>query len=77
MITTTRAYNDLEKEGYITSVQGKGSIVLPKDNEVMKERYLMRIEEGVMTAIHTAQYIGMEEEEFHNLVSSLWKEMEE
>ncbi len=77
VITTTRAYNDLEKEGYITSVQGKGSIVLPKDNEVMKERYLMRIEEGVMTAIHTAQYIGMEEEEFHNLVSSLWKEMEE
>ncbi|MEE1313442.1 MAG: GntR family transcriptional regulator [Lachnospiraceae bacterium] len=77
VITTTRAYNDLEKEGFIASMQGKGSIVLSKDNEIMKERYLMRIEEGVMTAIETAKYIGIKEEEFHDLIRSLWKELGE
>lgn len=76
VITTTRAYNDLEQEGYIASQQGKGSIVLSKDNEIMRERYLMRIEEGVTTAIETAKYINMEEAEFKDLVSNLWKEME-
>mgnify|MGYP002645421814 CR=1 FL=1 len=76
VITTTRAYNDLEQEGYIASRQGKGSIVLSKDNEIMRERYLMRIEEGVATAIETAKYINMEEAEFKDLVSNLWKEME-
>ncbi|MDO4941257.1 MAG: GntR family transcriptional regulator [Lachnospiraceae bacterium] len=77
VITTTRAYNDLEKEGFIASMQGKGSIVLSKDNEIMKEKYLMRIEEGVMTAIETAKHIDMDEEEFHRLVSDLWKELRE
>jgi len=77
VITTTRAYNDLEKEGFIASMQGKGSIVLSKDNEIMKEKYLMRIEEGVITAIETAKHINMEEEEFHHLVSELWKELRE
>lgn len=77
VITTTRAYNDLEKEGFIISMQGKGSIVLSKDNEIMKEKYLIRIEDGIMTAIETAKHIDMTEEEFHRLVSDLWKELKE
>ena len=77
VITTTRAYNDLEKEGFITSVQGKGSIVLSKDNEIMRERYMMRIEDGIITAIETARHIGLNENEFHTIVSQLWKELKE
>lgn len=77
VITTTRAYNDLEKEGFITSVQGKGSIVLSKDNEIMRERYMMRIEDGIITAIETARHIGLHENEFHTIVSQLWKELKE
>ncbi len=74
VITTTRAYNDLEEEGFITSVQGKGSIVLSKENDFLKEKYLVRIEEGMGTAVETAKRIGMKEEELVNLLYKLWKE---
>lgn len=75
VITTTRAYNDLEKEGFITSIQGKGSIVLSKENEIMHERYIMRIEDHIISAIETAMYIGIDEIEFSHLVSGIWKEL--
>lgn len=74
VITTTRAYNDLEEEGYIASMQGKGSVVLSKDNTFLKEQYLIRIEEGITTAIETAKLIQMEEEELTSLLHRLWKE---
>lgn len=74
VITTTRAYNDLEEEGFIASVQGKGSIVLSKENDFLKEKYLVRIEEGMGTAVETAKRIGMKEEELVNLLYKLWKE---
>ena len=43
VITTTRAYSDLEEEGFIATMQGKGSVVLSKDNSMLQEQYLMRI----------------------------------
>lgn len=77
VITTTRAYNDLEEEGFIASMQGKGSVVLSKENKILKEQYLVRIEEGLMTAIETAKRIDLNEEEIHSLVAQLWKGIEE
>ena len=44
VITTTRAYNDLEQEGFIASIQGRGSIVQKKDNNMIREQYMKRIE---------------------------------
>lgn len=71
VITTTRAYNDLEEEGYIASVQGKGSIVLSKDNDFLREQILMRIEEGLETAIRTAQSAGITREELLDIFRNL------
>jgi len=72
VITTTRAYSDLEEEGFIATMQGKGSVVLSKDNSMLQEQYLMRIEEGLSTAIETARVMGLPNEElmriFHNLL---------
>ncbi len=72
VITTTRAYGDLEAEGFIASMQGRGSVVLSKDNSLLKEQCLLQIEEGLSTAIETAKTIGMSEEEltavFQNLL---------
>lgn len=73
VITTTRAYNDLEEEGYIASIQGKGSVVLSKENMLLREKYLMRIEQGLQTAIETAKRVDMKEEELQNLLKELWK----
>ena len=36
VITTTRAYNDLEKEGFIATMQGKGSVFLSINNKILK-----------------------------------------
>ncbi|MBA4687606.1 MAG: GntR family transcriptional regulator [Candidatus Galacturonibacter soehngenii] len=73
VITTTRAYNDLEEEGYIASLQGKGSVVLSKENKLLREKYLMRIEQGLQTAIETAKRVDMKEEELYELMKELWK----
>jgi GntR family transcriptional regulator len=74
VITTTRAYSDLEAEGFIASSQGRGSIVLSQDNELLREQYLKRIEEGLGTAISTAHTIGLSREEFSAMVDALWED---
>ena len=74
VITTTRAYSELEAEGFIATMQGKGSVGLPPDNKLLREQYLLRIEEGLSTAIDTAKAMGMSREEltgiFHNLMDA-------
>ena len=71
VITTTRAYSDLEEEGFISSVQGKGSIVLSKDNAFLREQYLVRIEEGLETAIRTAKSAGLSKDELVDIFQNL------
>ena len=71
VITTTRAYSDLEAEGFIATMQGKGSVVLSKDNSVVREQYLMRIEGGLTTAIETARMMGLPEEELTEIFQTL------
>ncbi len=71
VITTTRAYSDLEAEGFIATMQGKGSVVLSKNNSLLREQYLMRIEAGLTTAIETAGAMGMSGEELMELFRNL------
>lgn len=71
VITTTRAYSDLEAEGFIATMQGKGSVVLSKDNSMVREQYLMRIEEGLTTAIETARVMGLPDEELSGIFQNL------
>ena len=73
VITTTRAYNDLEQEGFITAIQGKGSVVLSTDNQMLKEQFLMRIEQGIRTAAESAKKIGMSKEELISIMEQEWK----
>lgn len=74
VITTTRAYNELESEGFISSVQGKGSIVRKRDNSMIREQYLKKIEQGLETAIATAALIDMPEKELRSMFEILIKE---
>jgi len=55
VITTTRAYTDLEQEGFIVTVQGKGSFVLPKNNELVQEQLLRKIEDNFLVAVNTGK----------------------
>ena len=59
VITTTRAYTDLEKEGYIAIQQGKGCYVLPTNSELVREQLLRKIEEGFLTATNAGRIAKM------------------
>ena len=74
VITTTRAYSDLEQEGFIATMQGKGSVVLSKDNNMLKEQFLMRIEQGIETAVESAKQIGMTKMEGQQILESVWEQ---
>jgi GntR family transcriptional regulator len=74
VITTSRAYSDLEAEGYIATMQGKGSIVLSKDNEMIKEQYLKKIEEAFTVAIEVAKVADINQKELYEILDNLMKE---
>lgn len=63
VITTTRAYNELESEGYIVSRQGKGSVVLGKDNSVVKTQCQKRMGEAFERMVENARYLEMSDEQ--------------
>lgn len=71
VITTTRAYNELEQEGFIATTPGKGSVILPRDNAMVREQYLKRIEEAFLLAIENAKYAGIENEELILILRNL------
>lgn len=55
VITTKRAYEELEREGFITSQTGKGSFVAGKNAELVREAQLQKLEEQLTQAIETAR----------------------
>ena len=63
VITTTRAYNDLLDEGFITSITGKGYYVAPRNNELLRERMLFEMEEGLQKAIENGRNAGLTDDE--------------
>ena len=74
VITTMRAYNDLEQEGFIVSVQGKGSYVKPKNPELIKEQKLLEVEDNLLAAINAAKLIKLSSEELIGMLEFLIKE---
>jgi GntR family transcriptional regulator len=74
VITTTRAYKDLEDEGFVVNVQGKGCYVLPKNKEMARENALRKIEEGLGAAIAAAKPAGVGKAELFEMLDTLCKE---
>lgn len=54
IITTKRAYEDLERDGFITSVTGKGSFVKGINSDMVKENMMFAIQELLETAVDKA-----------------------
>ena len=74
VITTTRAYNDLEEEGFIATVQGKGCYVLPQNKEMARENALRKVEAGLTDAIDAAKTGGIAKTEVSEMLDLLYKE---
>lgn len=71
VITTMKAYEQLETEGYVTAVQGKGFYVNAQDSDMLKEQHLRKVEDALTEAIKYADIAGMTERELKETLSTL------
>ncbi|PWM74236.1 MAG: GntR family transcriptional regulator [Bacillota bacterium] len=67
VITTKRAFDDLERDGFILSVQGKGSFVAPFNVELVKEERRKELEEHLSAVRTIADELKMSDEEVFEL----------
>lgn len=74
VITTKRAYEELEKEGFIYTVAGKGSFVAPKNVELLREENLKKIEEYMQEIRRLAQTCGLSLEDIIEMFHVLEEE---
>lgn len=75
VITTKRAYEDLERDGFITTIVGKGSFVQEADQEFVREERLKAVEGYLQAAVDAARQCGMEEQEVMEILKMLFEEM--
>ena len=73
VITTTRAYSDLEQEGFIVNMQGKGCYVLPRNKELARENALHKMEAGLSAAITAAKTENITKDEIIERLNLLWE----
>ena len=73
VITIKRAYEDLEKEGMIYSVQGKGFYVDNPDLQYMKEKATVGMEESLANWVEAAKKSGMSKEEAMDMLDIIWE----
>ena len=73
VITTKRAYEELEKEGLVRSVAGKGFYVCEYNTDYLREKQLMMIETRLAELIIGAKSAGLSYEEFAEMAETLYK----
>jgi len=71
VITTMKAYEQLEAEGLVTAAQGKGFYVNAQDSEMLREQHLRKVEEALLEAIRAAEIAGMTDEELQETLAAL------
>ncbi|MEF9955056.1 MAG: GntR family transcriptional regulator [Clostridium sp.] len=74
IISTKRAYEELEREGYIESVPGKGSFVTEKNRELMREEQFKKVEEYLQYAVDTAKLSRISLAEMQDIILALYEE---
>lgn len=74
VITTKRAYEDLERDGFITTLVGKGSFVSETNTELVKEEQFRIVEEFLLKAIDCAKASDIKLDELKSLMDMLYKE---
>ena len=71
VLTTTRAYNELEQEGFITSRQGKGFFVMSSGSDLIREQLIRDVELNLTRAIQSAGRAAMTNDEIISLLRLL------
>ncbi|NLK99261.1 MAG: GntR family transcriptional regulator [Clostridiales bacterium] len=74
VITTKRAYEDLERDGFIYTVMGKGSFIADKNMEFVREEQLRIVEEHLTMAVEGAKAGGIALEELQEIMRMIYEE---
>lgn len=74
VITTKRAYEELEKDGFIQTIPGKGSYVATQNMELMREKKLKIIEEKLSQIVDESKLLGFSYEEINEMLKILFEE---
>ena len=72
VITTKRAYEDLERDGFLENVPGKGCFVAPQNRELLREAQLRRVEEHLTQAVEEARKGGLSLAELQEMLNILY-----
>ena len=72
-ITTKRAYEELEREGFIYTLPAKGCYVAPKNIELLREENLKKIEEHLTEVVRLSASCGLSREELGEMLELLWE----
>lgn len=75
VITTKRAYEELERDGFISTVVGKGSFVAGSNHEILKEEQFRLVEEYLQKAVDIARGSGISMEEMEDIIRMLYEEV--
>jgi GntR family transcriptional regulator len=71
VITTIKAYEELESEGLVTAVQGKGYYVNEQDTEMLHEQHMRKVEEHLINAIAASRVAGINNKELLGMLKIL------
>ena len=74
VITTKRAYEELDQEGLIDTVGGKGTFVASQNQEFLREKRMKLMEGKMAEVLGDARILGMTREELMEMVGLLWEE---
>lgn len=72
VITTKRSYEELEREGFIETVPGKGSYVAPQNLSLLKEKKLKIIQDKLTEIVDQAIMLGVDKDEIINIIEILF-----
>lgn len=75
-VTTKRAYDELEREGFIYTIQAKGCYVAPKNVELLKEENLKKIEAHIEQIVQLAAACNLDKNDIKNMIDFAMEEQE-
>ena len=74
VITTKNAYEELEQEGYVETIPGKGTYVANKNAEIIKDEQLQKIEQLIDKAVAIAKISSISKKEMEEILNILYGE---
>lgn len=77
VITTKNSYEELEREGYVETIPGKGTYIASKNIEIIKEEQMQKVESLIDTAVSIARISKISKKELKDMLDILYEEEQE